>query len=382
MKKSQAAIEFLMTYGWAILAVLLAIMAFSYFKPFFYCPPSYSFSDPGISVVGQKFIGSDVSYNPAKNLFYIVFKNSFSNPITITGVSIEKGGKVCGSVLIPGVSLNEGEKTNTILGRLTNPDCQGVSNRCYSYDVKIKYKDQTSSLETVAHGTMGGKFESEADSLWSVGGPWTTYGVGGNVITIQNRNGQKINYCANEAPPNPAMLTATIPSSTIYWDLPSGCDTSGIAQVGFASATCNNRAQLAKTWLHNTFYLDNIFSAYKLYLGGTATYYDTVAGKTVTDGICLNDNLYIYVNSALKYYGGTTGKMTGGESTYEAGDEVIKGCGNCADVDASAWCIPPLELTTSGFSFGINNSVDILVEDFCKSSTHAGGMSALNIQLI
>ena len=31
LKKSQAALEFIMTYGWAILAVIIAIAALSYF---------------------------------------------------------------------------------------------------------------------------------------------------------------------------------------------------------------------------------------------------------------------------------------------------------------------------------------------------------------
>jgi hypothetical protein len=96
------------------------------------------------------------------------------------------------------------------------------------------------------------------------------------------------------------------------------------------------------------------------------------------------DNIYFYVNDNLRYWGGTTGIMVGADNTYEAGDEVLRHCDGCTDVDSSAWCIPAFELTANGFNYGESNNIDILVEDFCIGSgqPHAEGMSELRLILI
>ena len=105
----------------------------------------------------------------------------------------------------------------------------------------------------------------------------------------------------------------------------------------------------------------------------------------------MNDNLYFYVNRELKYWGGTTGVMDrnldGGNddqpNQWDEGDEVLKWCEGCYDIDDSAWCIPAFDLTLSGFIFGQENSIDILVEDFCLGGgqPHAGGMSRLTTMM-
>ena len=383
--KAQAALEFLMTYGWVIMVVLIAIGALAYFLDFGkQCPPNFKFYTHGFYVADQKFIGSDASFDQAKNLFYIILKNTLIEKITLSEIAIKKKDIVCGSLLLPDIGLNQGESTNQLIGKVTNINCQGVSKACYNFDVEIKYRDIDSGLTHIVRGTIGGTFDPDPGQLWSLGGLWDTQNIAGNTIGLDNSAGEKIKYCAPETPTASSTFTEEVPEGVVFWNLPSGCSTSGIAQVGFESANCDGRSQLAKGWLHNTLYLDNIFSVYDIFIGGNATYFDTTIGNYKTNGICLNDNLYFYVNGALKYWGGTTGAMVGADNTYQAGDEVMRYCSGCSDVDASAWCIPAFELTASGFNFGQNNNIDILVEDFCKGGgqLHAGGMSELRLILI
>jgi len=174
----------------------------------------------------------------------------------------------------------------------------------------------------------------------------------------------------------------------IVWDLPieGNCNASLnlVSQKGFNNVCGANVPKLAKGWLHTTLDVDPIFSSSKLYLGGNAQYYDVNANVTKTNGICLNDNLYFYVNGNLVYYGGTTGRNFGAQNTYQTGDEIIQGCGGCASVDNSEWCIPAFDLTTAGFDFDQINNIDILLEDYCfyPEEPHAGGMSDLSIKIV
>ena len=383
-KRGQAAFEFMMTYGWAIMVVLIAIAALSFFLGSTEtCPPTYEFSNQGFQIVDQKFLGSDLDLEAANNLFYLIVKNVFRESVTISEITIKKGATVCETVEIPNIELSQGESTRQLIGQLSEITCQGASEECYGFDIEIEYTDTNSGLTHTTTGYMGGAFEPTPDQLWSLGGAWTTQGITGNVLTVENRAGETINYCNVESPPESSTLTEEVPSGTIYWDLPSGCSTSGIAQVGFDSATCDARSQLSKGWLYNTLYLDEIFSEYNVFVGGNAGYLDTTDGEYKTNGICLNDNLYFYLNGELKYYGGTTGTMLGAEDTYQDGDEIMRGCDGCSDVDSSAWCIPAFELSANGFNFGESNDIHILVEDFCLwEAEHAGGMSNLNIYLI
>ena len=383
--KSQAALEFMVTYGWAIMVFLIAVGALAYFLDIGeHCPPNFKFYTQGFYVMDQKFIGSDVSFDPAKNLFYLILQNTLYEKVTISEITIKKRDVLCGTLLVPDIELSQGESTNLIIGKVTNPTCWGKSKECYDFDAEINYLSIETGLTHTVRGTISGTFEPDPDQLWALGGSWKTPHIAGNTLGIGDRTGEKINYCAPETPPNPLTFTNDLPPGIIFWDLPSGCSTSGIAQVGFESASCDDRTQLAKGWLYNTLYLDNIFSVYSIFIGGNAGYLDTTTGDYKTNGICLNDNLYFYVNGDLRYWGGTTGTMVGADNTYQAGDEVLRNCDGCSTVDSSAWCIPAFELTASGFNYGEFNDIGILVEDFCKGGgqPHAGGMSELRLILI
>lgn len=75
MKKSQAALEFLMTYGWAILVVMLALGALAYFgvfNPNKFAPNKCIFSN-GLNCIGNKITDGQV---------IVVMKQAYDQSIT------------------------------------------------------------------------------------------------------------------------------------------------------------------------------------------------------------------------------------------------------------------------------------------------------------
>ena len=85
---SQAAMEFLMTYGWAILVVLVAVMALSYFgvlSPDMFLSKKCSFPS-GISCLDYQVTDSRVA---------LVLQNNFGGTITIEKISVSGGSSSC-----------------------------------------------------------------------------------------------------------------------------------------------------------------------------------------------------------------------------------------------------------------------------------------------
>ena len=83
MKKSQAALEFIMTYGWAILVVLVAIGALAYFgvlSPDKFLPSKCTLS-AGLACIDHKATANDLR---------IIAKNSLGYDITVTRVTAQQ----------------------------------------------------------------------------------------------------------------------------------------------------------------------------------------------------------------------------------------------------------------------------------------------------
>src|SRR3989338_11688377 len=99
-KKSQAALEFLMTYGWAILVVLVAVGALAYFgvlSPDQFLPAKCTLQ-PGLACVDFKVTPVAVTVRLTNSLGY-----------DIEGITVKAGG--CGTssstpTLANGVSAN------------------------------------------------------------------------------------------------------------------------------------------------------------------------------------------------------------------------------------------------------------------------------------
>ena len=137
MKKAQAAMEFLMTYGWAILVVLIAIAALAYFgvlNPGRYLPSSCRLV-PGLGCEDFKVTTNAVT---------LVIQNGMGqdlNPINIT-----IGGD-CASVATPdpdGDGLLDGEKDIFVI-TCTTP----ITSSKFKEDIIIQYTSESGLSHTI-----------------------------------------------------------------------------------------------------------------------------------------------------------------------------------------------------------------------------------------
>ena len=134
-KKSQAALEFIMTYGWAILVVLVAIGALAYFgvlNPDRFLPSKCTLQ-AGIACLDHKATPSQVQ---------VVILNSLG--FDISSVIIKAGG--CGQST--SFNLANGEKTNVISIGCT-PALQGSK---YNNQLNVSY---TVTETQITHNSVG-----------------------------------------------------------------------------------------------------------------------------------------------------------------------------------------------------------------------------------
>ena len=123
-KKGQAAIEFIMTYGWAILVVLVAIAALAYFgvlSPERFLPEKCTFP-PGIACTDFTVSSTGMS---------LVLQNSLGQDITVATVTDVDGG--CS--VSPAAALNNGATATYTFTGCTH----GSVGSRYASDVTIAY---------------------------------------------------------------------------------------------------------------------------------------------------------------------------------------------------------------------------------------------------
>lgn len=141
-KKSQAAMEFLMTYGWAILVVLAAIAALAYFGVL---SPEKFLPEKCLIEVGFTCISSKVEPTQAT----IIFSNGLGKSVEVT--SVRMGG--C-----------SGSFTTTILsGEEKRFDMTGCDNgdvkETFKGDIVIQYTEKATNLTKTAYGDIATKVE-------------------------------------------------------------------------------------------------------------------------------------------------------------------------------------------------------------------------------
>ena len=141
-RKSQAAMEFLMTYGWAILVVLAAIAALAYFgvlSPEKFLPEKCLLA-PGLACVSHKIEPTQIT---------LIISNGLGR--TITANSVEVGG-CTGSFDTQMISGNE--STFVITG------CNnGVSRDAFKGDITLTYEDVAYNITKTVHGNIATKVE-------------------------------------------------------------------------------------------------------------------------------------------------------------------------------------------------------------------------------
>ncbi len=122
-RKAQAALEFLMTYGWAILVVLIAIGALAFFgvlSPERFLPAKCTLQ-PGLACVDHKVTPGQVD---------VVVKNGYGSDITVNSVGVQN----CGSIAPASSLANGGQATFNVVCTtpLTGSKYNGILNITYT----------------------------------------------------------------------------------------------------------------------------------------------------------------------------------------------------------------------------------------------------------
>jgi len=141
-RKSQAAMEFLMTYGWAILVVLAAIAALAYFgvlSPEKLLPEKCILA-PGIACVQHKVTETDTT---------LVLSNGFGRTIKVTNIQVGQCAKAFNT------TMSSGTESNFQLTGCTN----GISKDAFKGDVVLTYQDVAYNITKTVHGNVASKVE-------------------------------------------------------------------------------------------------------------------------------------------------------------------------------------------------------------------------------
>ena len=142
-KKAQAAMEFLMTYGWAILVVLAAIAALAYFgvlSPEKFLPEK-CVVQPGIACVSHKVETAQVT---------LVISNGLGKTIKINSIAVGACSGTFTGELPSGI-----DKTFVVGGACNN----GVAKEKFKGGIVIGYTEKDTNLTKTAYGDINTKVE-------------------------------------------------------------------------------------------------------------------------------------------------------------------------------------------------------------------------------
>ena len=141
-RKSQAAMEFLMTYGWAILVVLAAIAALAYFgvlSPEKFLPEKCILA-PGLACVQHKVTPIDTT---------LIISNGFGRTIRVTNLNVGSCTKAFDITMVSGI------ENSFILTGCSN----GVSKEAFKGDIVLTYVDTSYNITKTVHGNLATKVE-------------------------------------------------------------------------------------------------------------------------------------------------------------------------------------------------------------------------------
>jgi|SRR3989338_21344 len=141
-RKSQAAMEFLMTYGWAILVVLAAIAALAYFGVL---SPEKFLPEKCLMETGFTCISSKVEVGQST----IVLQNGYGRSITIDKIDIGS----CSATFTD--TLTSEEQKTFVLTGCSN----GVVKEVFKGDVVVKYTEKNTNLSKTSYGVINTKIE-------------------------------------------------------------------------------------------------------------------------------------------------------------------------------------------------------------------------------
>ena len=122
-RKSQAALEFIMTYGWAILVVLVAIGALAYFgvlSPDRFLPRKCTF-ESGIACLDHK---------ATQNSLTVSLRNSLGYDLTVDAIKADS----CTAQVPPGVTSvpNSAKQSYTLVCNIAGNKYNGIFNLTFT----------------------------------------------------------------------------------------------------------------------------------------------------------------------------------------------------------------------------------------------------------
>ncbi len=159
-KKGQAAMEFLMTYGWAIVVVLAAIGALAYFgvlSPNKLLPDRTTFAAP-ISNVDNAVITQDTVAGVTQ--VEIAFKNNKGVAITVPGtttVTSTQCDAATGAIdIVPAAKIQNGDGF-LLKWNCTTADTEEVGNK-FKADISFDYVNNETGQTMKQTGSVEGKY--------------------------------------------------------------------------------------------------------------------------------------------------------------------------------------------------------------------------------
>ncbi len=146
-KKGQSATEYLMTYGWAILAITI-VGALLYTQVFSNksCTTSTTFSvDNGVVPVAQEYlIETDGSVRAT-------LKNNLDKDVTVDGIIGDTGSNLTMNIAIPAGGTATVDTVANVAGT-------GTSGDCYSESITIQYDITGGLTDMKSSGVLNGKY--------------------------------------------------------------------------------------------------------------------------------------------------------------------------------------------------------------------------------
>ena len=154
-RKSQAALEFLMTYGWAILVVLVAIGALAYFgvlSPDKFLPSKCTLP-AGVACVDHKITG-----HATAGTVTIVLRNALGSSISSVDVSVKDSNDDETTICAEGTAaatIQNGDQGTVVSG-----SCGAlVGGARFSGDLVVAYTNDDSGLSKSIRGSITGTVE-------------------------------------------------------------------------------------------------------------------------------------------------------------------------------------------------------------------------------
>ena len=154
MKKGQSALEYLVTYGWAILGIVIiagVLVAFGIFNPERWAPARQQGGFSSFDVVDHGAIAG------SGGVLTVVLSNKRGHTITVTGLTTATGGCSWSGSRLLAVTAPETFATTACTAASVTGASSGAP---YDFsDLDVTFTDTTSGLTHTERGFIKGQFQ-------------------------------------------------------------------------------------------------------------------------------------------------------------------------------------------------------------------------------